>query len=215
MSKPASPWTSAFPADDPDEPYHGLPPARPRTRTVPIDETLGSGNQAEPSEREVALPEEADQLGPQTETETDLEGDPKEEKPGNSGSPFEVGYSKPPRHTQFKPGQSGNPKGRPKGAKGLNTIVRETLGSKIAIRTADGSRCMTRIEALILKLCEQAAKGNVRAQIELVKLWKIAVPDETTTISGNDGESNDLTAADLAAIEEYRQWLGPQGGDNP
>ena len=38
---------------------------------------------------------------------------------------YEVGYGKPPVHTQFKPGQSGNPKGRPKGAKNKRPKLNE------------------------------------------------------------------------------------------
>ena len=41
----------------------------------------------------------------------------------------DVGYGKPPRSRRFKPGQSGNPKGRPKGAKNRDTILRELLNS--------------------------------------------------------------------------------------
>ena len=32
---------------------------------------------------------------------------------------YEVGYGRPPQHTQFRPGQSGNPAGRRKGVRNL------------------------------------------------------------------------------------------------
>ena len=43
------------------------------------------------------------------------------------------GYGKPPKHTQFKPGQSGNPKGRPKGRRNLATEINEVLNATVPI----------------------------------------------------------------------------------
>ena len=51
----------------------------------------------------------------------------------------QVGYGRPPLHTRFKPGQSGNPKGRPKGAKNEDTILREIMNRPIDIREGGGS----------------------------------------------------------------------------
>ena len=40
---------------------------------------------------------------------------------------YEIGYGRPPKHTQFKKGQSGNPEGRPKGIKSLSTELDDEL----------------------------------------------------------------------------------------
>jgi len=42
-------------------------------------------------------------------------------------SACKVGYGKPPRHSRFKPGRSGNPRGRPKGAVGCKTILERVV----------------------------------------------------------------------------------------
>jgi hypothetical protein len=40
---------------------------------------------------------------------------------------YEVGYGKPPRHSRFVKGQSGNPRGRPPGAKNMKTLLTKAL----------------------------------------------------------------------------------------
>lgn len=65
---------------------------------------------------------------------------------------YDVGYGKPPEHTRFKPGQSGNLKGRPRATKGLKTITRELLIPKVTVRTAAGEMRMSRIQAVLHKL---------------------------------------------------------------
>ncbi len=52
---------------------------------------------------------------------------PKKPAANGSGSDYEVGYGKPPRHTRFQPGRSGNPRGRPKDTKNLKTDLIEEL----------------------------------------------------------------------------------------
>ena len=59
---------------------------------------------------------------------------------------------------QFKPGHSGNPKGRPKGAKNEATIWREVFNTKIAIREGGRTRKVSVLEAMILKYVERALK---------------------------------------------------------
>lgn len=125
---------------------------------------------------------------------------------------YEVGYGKPPQHTRFKPGKSGNPRGRPKSAKGLNVLVRETLTKKIAVRTAAGERKISRIEAVLQKTVEQAMKGNPRALAELLKLYGNAVPDEKQVIDAPRETEGDLGAADLAILEALRSQLAGDGG---
>lgn len=122
------------------------------------------------------------------------------------GSPdYEVGYRKPPRHSQFKPGRSGNPRGRPKAAKGLQTIVRDTLSQKVAVRTATGTKRISKIEAILQKTLELAMKGNPRALAELIKLYSNAVPEEKQPAF--ETQQYDLTATDLATLDELRILL--------
>ena len=59
-------------------------------------------------------------------------GDPETQPTDDiSSAPYEVGYGKPPKHTRFQPGQSGNPRGRPKGTKNLKTDLEEELSERV------------------------------------------------------------------------------------
>jgi hypothetical protein len=75
----------------------------------------------------------------------------------------EVGYGKPPKHTQFVKGQSGNPKGRPKGSRNFATVIQDELKKRVAV-TEDGKRKkITKREAVAKQLVNKAAAGDHRA----------------------------------------------------
>jgi hypothetical protein len=86
------------------------------------------------------------------------------------GDDYTVGYRKPPAHSRFKPGKSGNPKGRPKGRKNNATLVAEILSEKVNLNGPNGSRRGTLKEALIYKQVEQALKGDGRAVRTLLEI---------------------------------------------
>lgn len=81
-----------------------------------------------------------------------------------------IGYKNPPKHTQFKPGQSGNPSGRPKGVKNLATDLKEELEEKIVITEANRTHQVTKQRAMIKTLFAKALKGDARAANVLIKL---------------------------------------------
>lgn len=101
-------------------------------------------------------------------------------RPGRSltlpprSSDYDVGYGKPPVATRFKPGQSGNPRGRRKGAarkavpalndERLKTIILEEAYRTISINDQNGQLDIPMAQAVVRSLAVNAAKGNQRAQ---------------------------------------------------
>lgn len=76
---------------------------------------------------------------------------------------YEVGKGRPPVSTRWKPGQSGNPKGRPKGAKNFATLWSEGLNQKVRIRENGRVRKITRAEGIVTQVLNQALKGDIKA----------------------------------------------------
>ncbi len=76
---------------------------------------------------------------------------------------YSVGYGRPPKDTQFKPGQSGNRKGRPRGSKNFDTLWEAELKSLIPITEKGKRKVISKIEAIIKQLVTKAAAGDLRA----------------------------------------------------
>ena len=91
--------------------------------------------------------------------------------PRDDEGDYEVGYGKPPHHTRFKTGQSGNPRGRPSGAKNLSTLLNEALSEPVVVVTENGGRKrISKRQASFKQLVNEAAKGNWRALKLLVDI---------------------------------------------
>lgn len=140
---------------------------------------------------------------PSAPTATDAAASPVEECRA-----YDVGYKKPPKRSQFKKGESGNPKGRPKGAKSLKTIARRLLTEKISVRTARGESRVTRIEAMMMKLIESASKGDFRSLQAMFTLYQQVMPDEPLDVAAADVP---LSAADAATLALFAAEIREDG----
>ena len=115
--------------------------------------------------------------------------------PDSRTADYAVGYGRPPVQTRFRPGASGNPKGRPKGATGLNTLVRDMMTEKMTVQTAAGvTKKIPRVEVLLRKVFELAVKGDPRAQSQLLNLYAEAVPEVPPEPLGGSSETEERVA---------------------
>jgi len=94
-------------------------------------------------------------------------------KQSNDGSNA-VGYGKPPKATRFRKGQSGNPKGRPKGKLNIATVILRALEVKVVINENGRRREVTKLEAAMMQLVNKAASGDLRALDSVTALAQMA-----------------------------------------
>ena len=98
---------------------------------------------------------------------------------------YEVGYKKPPRHTQFRKGKSGNPAGRPKRAVNVQASLTKTLSEPVIVRIDGKPTKMSSLDAGLLNLRTNMLKGDPKAIAILVKMMvaadMIKLPQESET----------------------------------
>ena len=85
-------------------------------------------------------------------------------------SHYAVGYGKPPRHSQFKKGQSGNPSGKRKGALNVMSLLEQALLDPVVVNEGGQRSTISKGEALIKLMVNQATSGDARARQQLLGL---------------------------------------------
>jgi hypothetical protein len=101
----------------------------------------------------------------------------------NNNDDDDTGYKKPPKHTRFRKGQSGNPKGRPRKIKDPTRLLEIELDKTITIK--DGSR-MTKREAFMTALVNDAITGKNHSRPLLLALLNVSNPPQPFELSEDD-----------------------------
>ena len=146
---------------------------------------------------------------------------------------YEIGYGKPPKHSQFPKGHSPNPKGRPKRAKTTAAIIREALKEKVTITENGKRREINKLEIIIKRAVNDAAKGDARARKDVFALWSDVIRLEREQVpqtqaassqthvvvlphNGRDPLDPELEeACKKAAFEHYAKKQRAAEGQNP
>ena len=94
--------------------------------------------------------------------------DPSDDPPPED---YAVGYGRPPKATRFKPGSSGNPKGRPQKTKTVDAMLEEALARRVTIEEHGHRKKISTKEVIVRRLVGKAAKGDLKAiQLLLLQL---------------------------------------------
>lgn len=111
---------------------------------------------------------------------------------------YEVGYCKPPTHTQFGNGQKPNSKGRPKNRPTVHDQVTAVLQRKIPVTEHGATRMITVQEAMLLAVGQKAVRGDLKSIAFLFNLREAARDTTATTI-----DPTELAAFDQATLRRY------------
>jgi hypothetical protein len=120
--------------------------------------------------------------------------------PRENEGDYEVGYGRPPCHTRFVKGQSGNPRGRPPGAKNLSTLLSEALNETVIVTENGGRRKVTKRQAIVTQLVNRSATADFRA----IKILLEIVRDIERQTEPSTPEASDFSEADEKVIEQLR-----------
>ena len=112
---------------------------------------------------------------------------------------YEVGYRRPPKHSQFRPGQSGNSAGRRRGLRNLVTDVKSTLGTPVKVKEGGRMRTRSTQEVVLMVLREKALRGDGRSLDRFLE-YAVRFNSDATAV----GSAQVLAADDQAILDAYR-----------
>jgi hypothetical protein len=125
---------------------------------------------------------------------------------------YRTGYCRPPRHSQFRPGTSGNPKGRPKGSLNLATVLERTLKEKVTVTEKGRRSVITKLDAAVKQLVNKAASGEERATRFLLDLVQLVEDRFAPAIAAT---AKDLPETDQAVARRILSRLQKLTRDTP
>ena len=119
---------------------------------------------------------------------------------------YEAGRGKPPVHTRFKPGQSGNPRGRPKGSSSMATLLEAELSRRVTVSENGRRVTVSKRELVAKQAVNKAAAGDPRMLMLLLKQSgsnaTASASDVASTVLDSEDDEQILAAWLRRAIEE-------------
>ena len=117
---------------------------------------------------------------------------------------YPVGFGRPPLENQFRKGTSGNPAGRPKGAKSLSAVIAAGLAERIVVNQNGKRRSITKLQAAVIQLANKAAAGDRHAAKLIIDLLhQSEIRDESREGQGL-ANVDDRRALDTVIMTAFR-----------
>ena len=131
------------------------------------------------------------------------------EPPGD----YEVGYGRPPRHSRFEKGQSGNPRGRPARSKNMITLLTRALNERVAVSENGRRKLITKREAIVAQLVNKSASADLKAMSMLLGMLQQAEVSSQNSASPSPA----LAETDESVLRSLRERFAadPGGCDEP
>ena len=123
--------------------------------------------------------------------------------PPDDESAYAVGYGKPPRHSRFEPGQSGNPRGRLPGSKNLSSLLKKALDEPVIVVENNRRRRIAKREAIVKQFVNQSAKGDLKATQLLLSILR----DLESRVEPGSVDADKFTEADQQIIKRIKARL--------
>ena len=120
---------------------------------------------------------------------------------------YQVGRGKPPTHSQFRPGESGNPRGRPPGSKSLATLLEDELKQKVVVKENGREVTVTKLELAVKQAVNKLAAGDPRIYLMLVKHVHLLAAESNPAAKDEIFSSED----DEAALLTWMQTMKKEG----
>jgi hypothetical protein len=116
---------------------------------------------------------------------------------------YAVGYGRPPSHSRFRPGRSGNPRGRPSRSKNLATLLSEALKEPVIVVENGRRRKIAKRQAIVTQLVNRSAKADLKA----IQILLTMLRDIEDRADPGSADTRGVTEADQEIIQRIRARL--------
>ncbi len=126
---------------------------------------------------------------------------------------YDVGYGKPPKASQFKKGESGNPAGRKKGSRSHSEIIAKAMNETVTVTVGGRKRKMTMMEVAFSQQTKKAAEGDRHAIKLMMGLLNEATDREAARQAGSPLDAQERKAGDQLVLgRAARPGQDPRAG---
>jgi hypothetical protein len=127
--------------------------------------------------------------------------------PPETARDYLVGYGKPPLHSRFQKGRSGNPMGRPRGRKNMSTLLSDALNGSVIVVENGRRKKITKREAIVTQLVNKSASADLKAT-QMV----LAMLSDLESRADASADPAPFTEADQQVIQRIQARLRSEKG---